>query len=79
MHNAELGRTDAPRRIMDRLDELVQLFLLVLSERARLLVAAREVNVHVGGHDGWVQQQVQVVCSRCAAGTRSWRAGVGVG
>lgn len=37
---------------MDRVHELVQLLLLVLRERSRLLVAAREVYVHVGCHDG---------------------------
>ena len=35
---------------MDRIDELVQLLLLVLRQRAGLLVATREVDVHVGGH-----------------------------
>ena len=33
---------------MDRVDELVQLVPLAVGEQARLLVAAREVDVHVG-------------------------------
>lgn len=50
---------------MDGLDELVELFLLVLCQWARLLVATREVDVHVGGHGGRLRArvQVQVVCS----------------
>lgn len=35
---------------MDRVNKLVQLLLLMLRQRARLLVAARKVNVHIGGH-----------------------------
>jgi hypothetical protein len=43
---------NAPRRVVDRINKLVQLLLLVLRERARLLVAARKVDVHVGRHFG---------------------------
>jgi hypothetical protein len=35
---------------VDRINKLVQLLLLVLGQRAGLLVATREVDVHVGGH-----------------------------
>jgi hypothetical protein len=43
---------NAPRRVVDRINKLVQLLLLVLRKRARLLVAARKVNIHVGRHFG---------------------------
>ena len=57
-------QADAPCRVVDRLDELLQLLLFVLGQRAGLLVAAREVDVHVLGHDGVaVQQWARVVCS----------------
>jgi hypothetical protein len=41
---------NSPCRVVDRINKLVQLLLLVLRQRARLLVAAREVDVHVGSH-----------------------------
>ncbi len=49
---------------MDRVNKLVQLLLLMLSQRARLLVATREIDVHVGGHCGAVSAATgKLVCS----------------
>lgn len=39
-----------PRRVMDRVDKFIQLFLLVVRERARLLVSAREVDIQFARH-----------------------------
>jgi hypothetical protein len=44
------GNINTPRRVVDRVDELVQLLLLVLRQRARLLVPARVVNVQRRRH-----------------------------
>jgi hypothetical protein len=50
---------------MDRVDKLVQLLLFVLRERPRLLVPARKVYVHLGGHgDGG--RRVRSSCARAA-------------
>jgi hypothetical protein len=40
----------SPSRVMDRLDELIQLGALCITKRARLLVATGIVNVHLVGH-----------------------------
>ena len=60
------GVNNAPCRVVDRVNKLVQLLLLVLRQRARLLVAAREVNVHIGGHfESWsaaTEARVLVQC-----------------
>jgi hypothetical protein len=57
---------------VDGIHKLVELLLLVLREGPRLLVAAREVNVHIGRHgEGWGRERVVgarvLVCS-CSGG-----------
>jgi hypothetical protein len=60
---------NAPSRIMDRVDELVQLLLLVLRKRPRLLVPARKVYVHIRGH-GEVWWRWRSSCARAAGDSR---------
>jgi hypothetical protein len=55
----------APGGIVDRVDKLVQFLLLVLRERARLLVPARKVYVQVGAH-GNGGRSVRRSCARAA-------------
>lgn len=52
---------------MDGLDEFLQLVLLHFRQRARLLVPAREVDVHIGGH-GAIEFYYADVRARSGAG-----------
>jgi hypothetical protein len=55
---------NAPCGVVDRVNKLVQLLLLVLRQWAWLLVAAREVNIHIGGHfESWSAATGRLVCS----------------
>lgn len=73
---------NSPCRVVDRINKLVQLLLLVLRQRARLLVATREVDVHVGGHVGAVcvcDANARVLVQCVVRGWVWWGSGQGFG
>lgn len=60
---------NAPCRVVDRVNKLVQLLFLMLRQWARLLVPAREINIHIGGHCENVNAaRKTLVCSRSRFG-----------
>jgi hypothetical protein len=70
---------NAPCRVVDRVNKLVQLLFLVLRQRTGLLVAAREIDIHVGGHFEYlIAARDKLVCSCSGFGERGC-GGVGGG
>lgn len=55
---------------MDRVNKLVQLLFFQFRKRTRLLVAAREVNVHIGSHGEVVQGVGECSCARAVGFAR---------
>jgi predicted ATP-dependent serine protease len=53
----EYSEDNLPRRVVDGIDKFVQLLLLMLRERARLLVTTCEVDIHIRGHIGMAERE----------------------
>ena len=61
---------NTPCRVVNRVNKLVQLLFLVLRQWARLLVAAREIDIHIGRHFEGRNARGRSSCARAIDLTR---------